>query len=82
MSMEAMTIVACLTFVIGITGYTVSEAMRDALTPGRYAANRAKGKQRRPPSGAPFSFAAAARRDLWRLVTRTEKDTPDATQKA
>jgi hypothetical protein len=36
MSMEAMTIVACVTFVIGaIAGYTWSEAMRDALTPRR-----------------------------------------------
>jgi hypothetical protein len=36
MSMEAMTIVACITFVIGaIAGYTLSEAMHDALTPRR-----------------------------------------------
>jgi hypothetical protein len=33
MSMEAMTIVACITFVIGaIAGYTWSEAMHGALT--------------------------------------------------
>jgi hypothetical protein len=36
MSMEAMTIVACVTFVIGaIGGYTLSEALHDALTPRR-----------------------------------------------
>ena len=36
MSMEAMTIVACISFVIGaMTGYTLSEAMHDALTPRR-----------------------------------------------
>jgi hypothetical protein len=34
MSMQTMTIVACVTFFIGaITGYTLSEAMHDALTP-------------------------------------------------
>jgi hypothetical protein len=36
MSMEAMTIVACVTFVIGaIAGYTWRRAMHDALTPRR-----------------------------------------------
>jgi hypothetical protein len=41
MSMEAMTLVACITFVIGaISGYTLSEAIRDALTPRREARRR------------------------------------------
>ncbi len=34
MSMQAMTLVACVTFFIGaITGYTVRNAVHDALTP-------------------------------------------------
>jgi hypothetical protein len=35
-SMEAVAIVACVTFVIGaIAGYTLSETLRNALTPRR-----------------------------------------------